>query len=398
MALVMPDGRPQPMDQGQYQTQGSQGSPWDPYNASIQQSYQTHLNRQAAPEELALHHNNNPYGYADPSLLKHAQDNIANSEEARNRRAQAPPQQNAPPQGNASGGGQPAAPGVPQVYAQGPNLSSMMSSAQSSAPTINSQYNSQQIRDFTGKNIVAPNYTQTVFSQFQDPRNQQTQENKDQLLNNLLQNPQSLSQTWQDQMFEKQKEEALSFAQQMGLQNQQGLVGRGNSLFGGVAQGQQTDLNASLAEALLGGRRDIATQAATQNRADELNALQAGEQGLSGDVNRGSQVFQNYLAGQSAQADDNRYATDYGLRSQQAVAGNERDNYASYLGGRNLQGTENARAEQFRQSAFGLSNQSRQNAAQQALQAYMAQDGSELGWANYGLNADDQFLRFLGGQ
>jgi hypothetical protein len=106
-------------------------------------------------------------------------------------------------------------------------------------------------------------------------------------------------------------------------------------------------------------------------------------------------VFQNILAGQGAQAGENQFDAQYGFDSTKALADNERGNYQSYLGGRDLQGQENARQEQFRQAAWALSQNSRQNAQQMALQQFLAGNNADLGWANYGLNADGQALNFL---
>lgn len=403
MALVMPDGNPQPMSQSTYQSKPAYGNAW----GQLGDTYKQYLGREMGDADFASQ-TNNGRDYQQKNI-DYARNNIMNSPEAQayaksRETAQAPPsvdqappppaQQYAPP--TSGGQGQPA-PGVPATYA-GPNASGMAQQSMQAAPTIQSQYNPQQIRDFTGKQLNVPDYTKTVFSQFSDPRNMQVQGAKDQQLLKLIQNPQSLNQTWQDQMFEAQKDDATAFAKQMGLQNQQGMVGRGFNPMGNQAQWQQQELQGQLGNQLLAGRRDVATKAALQNRADELNALQAAEAGLSGDTSRMSQIFQNILSGQQAQAGDNQFAARYGLDATQAQAANERDNYAAYLSGRNVQGAENRAAEQFRQSAFGLSNQSQQNARSSGLQEWLAQNNSDLGWANYGLNADDQFLRYLSGQ
>jgi hypothetical protein len=396
MSLVMPNGSPQPAQQGTYQNAHNQ----------LTQAYQTYLGRD--PEEGGINsHLGGGRNYQQKNV-DHAVNQIANSPEAqayRNRQQSAPaptntntpppPTQDAPPP--PTGGGGPAAPGVPQIYS-GPNLQQLMSTAGQNAPSISSNYQAQQIRDFQGKELNIPQYQQTTFNQFSDPRNMQVQGLRDQNLVNLLQNPHSLSQTWQDQMFEQQKDDALAFAQQAGVQNQQNVAGRGLSFLGGTAQGREADIQNNLFSQLLSGRRDVATRAATQNRADELNALGAAEQGLSGDTSRLSQIFQNILAGQGAQAGENQFAAKYGFDSTTALADNERQNYGSYLSGRGLQGTENARQEQLRQSAFGLSQQARQAAEQNALNAFLGGNNADLGWAQYGLSADDQFLRYLSGQ
>lgn len=394
MALVMPDGNPSPMSQSTYQ------SPYD----QISNAYSQYLGRNPESAQAVMSHLGNGKATSQ-SAVDFGINQIRNSPEAQEyARRQQEGQNNAPPaqqqmQNSApvqnGGGGQPA-PGVPPVYA-GPNLSTMISDAQKNAPQIQSQFVAQQIRDFTGRALDIPNYNQTQFQQFSDPRDQRIMDGRNDLLLHLIQNPESMSQLWQDQMFESGKDDALALSKQLGLQNSQALVGRGLNLGGGSDQAFKQALDSDLAGKLLAGRRDVATKAATQNFADRLNALGAVEAGLTGDTSRAGSIFQNILAGQQAQAQDNQFAAKYGFDSTNALAQNERDNYSSYLSGRGLQGQENARAEQFRQSAFGLSQQARQNAAQQALNEFMAANNADLGWANYGLSADQQFLNFLQG-
>lgn len=399
MALVIPNGQPTPMQQSTYQNANNSQA----YN-QIGAAYEQYLGRPMNQADF-YSQTNNGRDVAQKNIT-HAIGNIQNSDEARQYQQHllAPPQkgetqvdqgntqdntqQYAPPE---TGGGGAPVPGVPQMYAT-PNFAA----AAANAPQHTSQFKAQQIRDFTGKEIKAPEYTKTIFSQFTDPRNQQVQQGRNDLLLKQLQNPESMSQLWQDQMFESQKDQANSFAQQLGLQNQQQTVGRGLQLNGGFAQNQRTDVQNALMNQLLAGRRDIATQAATQNFADRMNVLGAAEAGLTNDVNREGAVFQNLLAGQQAQAGENQFGAQFGLAGQQAEAGNQRDNYAAYLSGRDLQDSSNARQEQFLQSAFGLNQQSRQNARQQALNEFLGLNNANLGWANYGLSADEQFLRYLG--
>ncbi len=417
MALAMPYGNPTPASQG---TTPTQGSPWDPYNQHTQDQYQQYLGRAASEDELRMQHGGQANGYNDPNLRATADYNIQNSKEAqeyKNRPQPAPAQDQGGVQnsggGNYSGGGggggstYPSAPNVPAAYS-GPSLQSMIAGARASAPQIQSQYQAQTIDKFQGKDLNIPDYQKTNFSQFNDPRNQQIQGGADANMMHLLNNPESMSQIWQDQMFEKQKDDANSWAAQMGLANNQALVGRGHSLGGGVQQGMNQDLQSQLMQQLLSGRRDIATQAATQNFQDRLNVNAAADQNMSGNVNRASSVYQNLLAGQGAQAGENQFAANYGKDSTSRLADNTRQNYASYLGGAGLQGTENARGEQFRQGAFGLNLNSIDSAEDNALQQYLGDNSTQmgwaglnnnnaLGWANYGLDADGQFLNYLNG-
>jgi hypothetical protein len=400
MSLAMPDGNPQPVQQGSYQNPQQQAA-----RNQLNSTYQQYLGRDMGDQDWYSQTSGGTQ--YQQSNVNHAMNNIRNSPEAqayanRNQQQQAPAP-TGPDAGGVTNNGAgyagpsaPPVPGVPPAYA-GPNLQNMMSQAADNAPGINSNFTAQQIRDFQGRQLDIPDYVKTQFSQFSDPRNQQIQGGRDQLLIHALQNPESLSQVWQDQMFEKQKDDANSWAQQMGLQNNQNLVARGHTLGGGVQQAMNQDTQSQLMQQLLAGRRDIATQAATQNFADRLNVLGAAEQGLTGDTSREAQVFQNILAGQGAQAGENQFDAQYGFDSTKALADNERGNYQSYLGGRDLQGQENARQEQFRQAAWALSQNSRQNAQQMALQQFLAGNNADLGWANYGLDADSQFLNFLNG-
>lgn len=437
MSLVMPNGQPAPAQQGNFVPRDHRGSteaydrhnttfnathapqppqngppplgsppnggsPWDPYNAQVQDAYRRHLGRDATVQELGGHHGGNPYGWSDPNQLNSVLTGIENSEEARNYRNN--PQRQSPSVdttgANRSGGGgggggasYPAAPHVPTTF----NIGNMVDTAMRDAPQLNSQFQPQHIKDFIAKEFTAPSYRQSTFSQFNDPRNMDVQTERDALLLNMLRNPESMGQTMQDQLFEQQKDDALAFAKQFGLQQEQQLAGRGFSNYGGVAQQMRTDLNQDLASELLSGRRNIAAQASRQNFQDRLGALSAGEAGLSGDMGRQSELFRNLLAGQHAQAEDNRFGSQFALNTEQLRHGVNNQNYQSYLAGRGLQGQENARAEQFRQSAFGLSEQARNNARNSAIQQFLAQNNTDLGWANYGLSADQQFLNFLNG-
>jgi hypothetical protein len=388
----MPNGQPNP-----YAGQPRQSS-WDQLNAASQQYLGNPLSQQDY-----FNYTNSGKDYQQKNVdyainnMKYGPEAQAYAQSQQPQQQQAPAEQVQGPAPNAQSSGGPTTPGVPASYNAGPTAGQYVAQAAGSAQQLQSQYAPQQINEFMGYDINAPSYANQLFSQFSDPTNQQTQAQKQTLLQNLLANPQSLNQTWQDQMFEKQKDDANAFAQQMGLQNQQHFASSGRDMNSQFAQGQQQDVQNELMRQLLSGRRDIATQAALQNRQDELNALNMAEQVQSGDVNRAGNIYQNTLAGQQAKAQDAQFAAQFGLNKEQAISGNKRDNYNSYLAGKNLQGQENARGEQYRQSAFGLSQQSLQNAKQSALQEWLAQNNSDLGWANYGLNADDQFLNYLSG-
>jgi hypothetical protein len=124
------------------------------------------------------------------------------------------------------------------------------------------------------------------------------------MMQKMLANPHTMGQQWQDQQYEAGKEQALDMHKQLGLQASQGLTGRGFSGAGGVNQAIMGDLNQNLMSQLLAGRRDIATQAATQNRQDELTAMQMAQgwdqQGFQNAMGQNQFGLQRWLAGTNA--------------------------------------------------------------------------------------------------
>lgn len=95
------------------------------------------------------------------------------------------------------------------------------------------------------------------------------------LMQRILSNPQTMGQQQQDMLMERQKESANSMMKQLQGQGQQQMMQRGFGANGQQAQAQNQQLQGQMAQQLLSGRRDIALQAAQQNRQDELNALNA---------------------------------------------------------------------------------------------------------------------------
>ena len=95
-----------------------------------------------------------------------------------------------------------------------------------------------------------------------------------------------MGQTFQDQLAESQKDQALAMRQQLGGQVQQDSVSRGRSSGSGVERAILGGLDNNLVSQLLGGRRQIAVDAATQNRQDELGALSASNAADAADLQR----------------------------------------------------------------------------------------------------------------
>lgn len=115
---------------------------------------------------------------------------------------------------------------------------------------------------------------------------------RNRLMSAILQSPETMGQTQQDQLFEQQKELLNAQRQQQNAQLQQSLLQRGLSPTGGTALAGQVAANQDFSGQLLGARRDIAIKAAQQNRADQLAALQMQEALAQGDYTRVMGVYQ----------------------------------------------------------------------------------------------------------
>jgi hypothetical protein len=107
----------------------------------------------------------------------------------------------------------------------------------------------------------------------------------------VLNNPETMGQTFQDQLFENQKEMANAMAAQRKNQLGQDTVARGWSTSGGNQQAGQQQLDYDLENGLLAGRRDIATKAVEQNRQDQLAAIQMQQAIQEGDLATAQAIF-----------------------------------------------------------------------------------------------------------
>lgn len=149
-------------------------------------------------------------------------------------------------------------------------------------------------------------YAGTEFTQYQAPQHDTQNQQQLDLITKLLSSPQTQSPEVIAKMKQASMEESMTMANQLRQANQQAAAGRGFNPAGGsvAASNRLTDEN--LVNAILGKNRDIEIGAASQNRQDELNALQASEGILSGQVGRGSEVYGNILKGQGLQAADDQ--------------------------------------------------------------------------------------------
>lgn len=150
------------------------------------------------------------------------------------------------------------------------------------------------------QNPYAPQQQQLVGQMFgqqqsrQQPGNPYGGQQQD-LMKRILANPQTMGPEQQAMLAEKQKESALRMGQQVQQQGQQALAGRGFGSGGGTQQALQGQVGSDVMRSILQGRRDVALQAAGQNREDELNALRASmglqQQGFDQEMGYNQQAF-----------------------------------------------------------------------------------------------------------
>jgi len=128
-----------------------------------------------------------------------------------------------------------------------------------------------------------PQYAEQFTGVGEDQRNR--------LMNAILAKPETMGQVQQDQLFEQQKELLNAQRAQQGAQLDQNLLRGGMSGLGGRARQGLQNNNNDFNSQLLAGRRDIAVQAAQQNRADTTAALQMQEAIAQGDSGRMMAIF-----------------------------------------------------------------------------------------------------------
>jgi len=171
---------------------GTQGSPWDPFNTKIQDAYQQYTGRQASDDELRLHHGDNPTGYSDDSFLGNALWNIRISPEARayqERMSGGPeptptPTPTPPPPGPGGGGGGAVSPlpagggGLPGSTLP-PHIAGLFTGGGQQTP-VQSAYQTALL-DFIGRSQETPSLSdshlapQVEVFRAQEQRNQERQ-------------------------------------------------------------------------------------------------------------------------------------------------------------------------------------------------------------------------------
>lgn len=139
----------------------------------------------------------------------------------------------------------------------------------------------------TAPSVYSVGFTQQLMQK--QPQVGETQRNN--ILTSILNNPETMGQTQQDQLFEQQKEMANSLASQARARLGRNVTNSGWTSGGGRFLSGQAAIEGQTAESLLAGRRDIAVQAAEQNRKDQLAALQMQQAIASGDENAALNIY-----------------------------------------------------------------------------------------------------------
>lgn len=184
--------------------------------------------------------------------------------------------------------------------------STNMESAQAYADTLARQQGWQGLAPAT----PAPESTQPAPF-FQAPNQGNVPQLSTELMERILQNPESMSPEVVAQMKARSKQQASSMAEQLRGDARSTLAGRGFSGGGGMQAAADAAVDSSFLDNLLNANRDTDIQAATTNFNDRLNAAGAADAWQSGNTNRavqeGGARLQEYLGRSGVDLDNRRF-------------------------------------------------------------------------------------------
>jgi len=239
--------------------------------------------------------------------------------------------------------------------------------------------------------IGQPGYQVTPLQQYQSQQVQQFQQpnfgNMDAttqgMVQNLLQNPYSMTPQMVEQLKGTQQDQAAQMMQErLGTLNQ-GAASRGMDPSSGYAQSRQAGEMARTQSDLLGAYRGIDMQKSQQDRQDLLQAMQAAGDWQNSAMGRAVSGYNTQLAGLGAQRAENQLGVEsqnqaarYGFDTQRAqyqdqlareglLSQNAQNQYQSQL------------AAQQAQAQLGLQNEGLQQGGAQSLQQYLAQKAAQ---------------------
>lgn len=237
------------------------------------------------------------------------------------------------------------------------------------------------------------NYTPSQLSQFTPPDLSEFEGPQGDILRRILANPETMSAMNVQQLKESNKEESLSMQQQL-----MDKAAMDSALRGVSGGGAEVALRSRIGEAamsdVLRGNRAIDLQKMSQDRVDQIQALQASDALMGNRLGRSISGYNTGLAGQLAQAGENlrgtqmaqqNYATDLDAFFNRLGAdrGDRQLNIQQQLG----QGGLDLDARRISQQGdqFNLSHQLAQRQFEEAMRQFNARMGFD--WANFDYNA-----------
>ena len=120
-------------------------------------------------------------------------------------------------------------------------------------------------------------------------------EDRNKIVQAILAQPEVMGQTFQDQLFEQQKEQQAQLAEQARARLGQMTAGRGLSAAGGQELLGQAGIEEGFINSLLAARRDVSTKAAEANRASSLAAVEMANAVQQGDFQRAQAAYQTQV-------------------------------------------------------------------------------------------------------
>ena len=120
-------------------------------------------------------------------------------------------------------------------------------------------------------------------------------EDRNKIVQAILAQPDVMGQTFQDQLFEQQKEQQAQLAEQARARLGQATAARGLSAMGGQELLGQAGVEEGFINSLLSARRDVSMKAAEANRASRTAAVEMADAVTQGDFARAQAAYQTQL-------------------------------------------------------------------------------------------------------
>jgi hypothetical protein len=120
-------------------------------------------------------------------------------------------------------------------------------------------------------------------------------EDRNRIVQAILAQPDVMGQTFQDQLFEQQKEQQAQLAAQARARLSQATAARGLSAAGGQELLGQAGVEEGFINSLLSARRDVSMKAAEANRASRTAAVEMADAVTQGDFARAQAAYQTQL-------------------------------------------------------------------------------------------------------